>query len=193
VKNESIKIDTPLGEVEFIVSSGNGDLSYSLSTGSLYPVLPDGMAISECHGVLLNVSAVEDIEALLFESKLLQKLYLEYSPESGEGLDAQSWQNENNILMIGTEDQEYLSSRLSLNFSPDNYSIKYDADGLIIQLPRLKKGNIASFHFVVAWNQLPEPQDCSCWYAVDYNHSLLQENLAKISQNHPAEKHYESD
>jgi hypothetical protein len=92
------------------------------------------------------------------------------TPETGECLDAQSWESEDTIVLSGTEDFETLEKRLpdtGLNLTtwppfPD--------DGLHIVLPLLQANQKVSLHYIVASNALPEPKECSCWFAVDINH-----------------------
>ena len=44
---------------------------------------------------------------------------------------------------------------------------------ITIEVEDFKQDKELSLHFVIAWNSLPEPVDCSCWYAVDVPHEKI--------------------
>lgn len=96
------------------------------------------------------------------------------SPESGQYLDAQSWQAGEHIVYIGTEDAEALSARISgLGLTEEDCPVVYHSQGLEIRLQRVPSGCETSLHFVVAVNSWPEPVECSAWFAVDIAHERL--------------------
>ena len=105
------------------------------------------------------------------------------APETGEALDAQSWESGEHIVMIGTEDIDFLSHRLpSLNLSDDRPPTEFLANGFRITLPNLEAMTPISLHFVVASNPLPEPAECSSWFAVDVPHSRISDQSKGITR-----------
>ena len=44
---------------------------------------------------------------------------------------------------------------------------------ITIEIEDLKENKELSLHFIIAWNSLPEPVECSCWYAVDVPHEKI--------------------
>jgi hypothetical protein len=44
---------------------------------------------------------------------------------------------------------------------------------ITMEIEDFKENKELSLHFVIAWNSLPEPTDCSCWYAVDVPHEKI--------------------
>jgi hypothetical protein len=91
--------------------------------------------------------------------------------------DAQEWSNDKHVVMIGTEDSERLCQRLEsevvLSETSDLCFVEYEDAGLVITVAEVPAATALSLHFVVAWNQLPEPEECSCWFAVDVEHQFL--------------------
>jgi hypothetical protein len=141
--------------------------------------------------------AVETSKALYFEvvpELELTDLTIEFvfsdllvvgSPETGEALDAQSWENDGHIVMIGTEDVAFLSRRLpSLNLSEREAPTELLSNGFRITLPKLEPKIPVSLHFIVASNPSPEPVECSTWFAVDVPHARIEEEAKKDHKPH---------
>jgi hypothetical protein len=93
---------------------------------------------------------------------------------SGQWLDAQSWEQDSRLVMVGTEDGEMLAARLpECGFSEDAYPVHYLPDGFDVWTPRVDPGSEVTLHFVVADNPHPEPAVASSWVAADINHKWL--------------------
>jgi len=96
------------------------------------------------------------------------------NPQSGERLEAQSWEQGDNLVMIGTEDFEALVDRLpNHGLTESDYPVRYSSDGIEIMLPQVPAHQRTTLHFVVAVNCLPEPKGCSAWFAVDLPHQQV--------------------
>ena len=95
-------------------------------------------------------------------------------PESGEGLIAQSFENDQIKLTIGTEDEEYLERRAkSQDWLPHRFKsemkanlIEYLYNGIKVTVPKLFQNEQAQLHFIAAWS-FKKDSDASTWYAVD--------------------------
>jgi len=177
-------LQTPIGEIEFAVTHGADELvSESEATFTLVPlkpVLPKGMAVEQASAILVELHPEADRRAVNVAFRWLGSPPGSGSPESGECLDAQSWEANGFIVVVGTEDFEALASRLpGLGFREDAYPVNYRPDGMEIRLPIVPADQLTSVHFVVAVNSIPEPIECSAWFAVDVAHSRL---LAAISE-----------
>ena len=148
------------------------------------PKLPSDLVVDESYCVVWRIKSVKDIrEPIFFSCKLLSNL--EGSPESGEALECQSFENDDFKLSIGTEDQERFIQRaasqnlLPTRFQNDLLDSEYLSDGIKIILPNLLKGEIAQFHFIVSWSSKRNPE-VSTWYAVDQSATKLIEEREMI-------------
>lgn len=174
----SLLVSTPLGDLRFraLVERAQPAARLLLTTIPITPELPSGMAVDGCVGVVLTSSPAA-LYGLRFECSWTGESPTPMSPATGEWLDAQEWSNEKHVVMIGTEDSEKLRPRLGPNVVfgefPDPYFVEYNDSGLVIKIDEVPETTALSLHYVVAWNRLPEPQDCSCWYAVDVEHETL--------------------
>jgi hypothetical protein len=94
------------------------------------------------------------------------------NPQSGERLDAQSWEADSHVVCVGTEDFEALTFRLpNCGLRESSYPVSYHAQGIEVCLPHVRE--VASLHFAVAVNAWPEPVECSAWFAADIDHSRV--------------------
>lgn len=175
---DSLLVSTPLGDLRFRaqVEGSNPAARLVLTTVPITPALPSGMAVDGCVGVVLTSNATA-LHGLTFECAWTGASPTPMSPATGQWLDAQEWSNEKHVVMIGTEDAERLRPRLGPNVVfgefPDPYFVEYKDSGLVIRIDEVPLTAALSLHYVVAWNRLPEPKDCSCWYAVDVGHETL--------------------
>ncbi|HAW27071.1 MAG TPA: hypothetical protein DCY03_02965 [Planctomycetaceae bacterium] len=174
-----LTIDTPLGEINFFVFGVTQAVSIHLDSIPLSPVLPPEMSVSGCIGILLRIHCQEPVDNLIFECRLLEHKFTDHSIDCGEHLYAHSWENDHTILMIGTEDEECLNARLPADQQVYPESVGISEKGVSIELPELAKGSVNTFQMIVAWNDLPEPRESSCWYAVDFKHAELLNEFHK--------------
>ena len=166
-------ISTKIGNLGFKVHASDGDISTaSIVIAEIEPTLPQGMEVEGSIGVLLTLRSSSEIKDLKF-SCAWSNNEAKGDACSGEGLDAWEWESEGQLVVIGTEDGEWLFSRLNLGkLTHDNYPVSMDANRITIELDKYPANKELSLHFVVSSNSLPE-QDCSCWYAVDIAHERV--------------------
>ena len=135
------------------------------------PKLPTGMEVEECIGAIWRVKATSENVQLKFNCTLESNLLA--SPEFGEGLVAQSFENTSSQIYIGTEDEEYLIQRAGKYWLPDHFKNKIFAEliqciptGIQVTFPSLGTNEILQLHFIVAWTSVAN-KPISAWYAVD--------------------------
>lgn len=178
----SISVNTPLGNLNFSAVAENfSDISEFTEVALSRPEvkLPSGMVVEDLVACLLICQPRERLLNLVFQC-IWDTPSLKGAPDSGERLDAQSWENATHIVMVGTEDYEALNERMpELSLREELYPIEYMTDGFRIMIPSVEPGTRLSLHYVIATNRLPEPVDCSCWYAVDINHNVVLSSKVK--------------
>ena len=170
----SLNLETMIGRIRFSAER-SGDCLAKLSVRKVTPLLPDGMSITRARAVLLEA------EPCVHESSLQFNCCIESavtgSPCTGEALEAQEWESKNNLVVIGTEDAEFLNRRLPfLGLAEYENIVRYKPNSMAITLKKVPKGVAISLHFVVAENTYPEPVECSAWFAVDMSHKSLFES-----------------
>jgi hypothetical protein len=165
-------IDTPLGRLQ-VRTIGAGDVAINVIKPEIQ--LPHGMSVSSTVAVLIHISALEPLANVRCEC-VWDDSPVAGDPESGECLDAQSWDSNGYRVTIGTEDFEALGRRLPfLGLTEAEYPVIYSDSGLTIVIPTVPKLTEFSLHFVIAWRSLPDPAEISTWIAVDIPHSRLEE------------------
>jgi hypothetical protein len=174
--SEVTDVDTPLGRLKFYANFITGKVdNITLYQVELEPTLPQGMSVSKSVGVLLRFSVIEEVTEFKFFCDWVGFNGKGYS-NTGEALDAWEWNHENYLVVIGTEDAEWLNMRMPLVlFTSNKYPITMEKNKIKIKLDKLPIGHIYSFHFIVAWNSYPEPYESSCWYAVDVPHKKVEQ------------------
>lgn len=143
------------------------------------PKLPPGLNVDDCMCGLWRINALQDIHDSLTFSCNLQTA-INGSPEPGEGLECQSFENGDFKLSIGTEDQEKLLNRMRLQdwfpirFQSEKNKIRLNCfpSGMRITLPNLLQNERAQIQFIVAWTSTKD-QEVSTWYAVDQSAKKL--------------------
>ena len=171
-------LNTPLGKISFSVLV-DGDAytgtSALVEDFLVSPNLPIDMSVGSCSAVLLKAQFPTTIRELKFICRWEHAV--PYGDRnSGEGLDAQSWDDENHIVMIGTEDADFLGARRpDLKIRVEDEPIEYLTNGFVISLSQIPAHKPISLHYVVATNPIPEPADDSVWFAVDIPHAWLSE------------------
>lgn len=134
------------------------------------PVLPSSMKIDKCFAFIWRIKALENLEINL---QCLLESCLIGSPESGEHLIAQTFENNSINLSIGTEDEEKLELRSKNNdwiphrllSSINSSKLCYLDQGIEARFSLLKEEKI-QVQFIVAW-VLKTNNDLSTWYAVE--------------------------
>ena len=158
----------------------NECLRAELLLGAVDVDLPPGMAVSGCHAAVWRLRARAEISSCRFIAAWTAHLTASGGPDSGEGLAAQSWDDGETTVTLGTADADWLercgpawktfpaswSSLLNVD-DPSNVIIEdYLPDGLALDLPELTAGEGGQIHFVVAWAPTWN-EDSATWYAVD--------------------------
>ncbi len=167
----STLIKTPLGDLEFLVGIENRQpAEVSIKAAPIRPTIPPGMSVLTCYGVVLQVNPSTSIEGLSFTARFQRSPSICHGPATGEGLEAQEWANGEYVLLIGTEDFEYLRARLPGSFLLSDSLVTYTKDSLSILIDKIPPGQPLTLHFVIAWNKVPESAEQSCWFAVDQSH-----------------------
>jgi hypothetical protein len=206
-KSPDPSIETPAGTIRFRTEVGRKEItqrpcdeSCPLANGGrilrwgtdLYEVellicrpmfsLPAGMRTDDCWAGMWRLKASRRVPTSHFNCEWsIIPGYLEGSPESGECLDAQTWQNERMRITIGTQDSDCLYSRakagdhLPIRWATDpilsseklRYQlIDYTERGLTVHTPDLLPGELCQVHFVIAWS-IDDPKEVATWYAAD--------------------------
>ena len=88
------------------------DANIELRTADLPTALGIGMAVDRALAAVLFVDPAESEVDVSFRCTL-ESSGIAGAPDTGERLDCQTWETEEWMLSIGTEDHEALSSRLS--------------------------------------------------------------------------------
>ena len=174
-------VETPIGNLSFSAKADGHPLDASASAfrvGEVQPRLPTGMSVTQSVAVLLSVQPQELLRNVQVTATWETELIGEGSPTSGERLDAQEWHWGGWTVVLGTEDFEALTARLpACDFREDNYPVSYNPTGLLITVPVVPAGSIATLHFIVAVNAFPEPVECSAWFAADVTHDHVLQAL----------------
>lgn len=121
-------VRTGLGELSFRLLDGRrraAITAHSIHIFSIQPTIPTGMSVRACTVALLTLTAKCTEKNMIFSCSWEPPFEVRGGAESGERLDAQSWQNGGTIVFIGTEDYEALSARLpDCGFSENDYPVR---------------------------------------------------------------------
>lgn len=174
LSNTELVLKTIFGELSFSVTSKEGDLSNAkIVSSELEPMIPDGMAVEDSIAVLLRLKSSTEIKHLNFMCTWNDSIG-KGGACTGQGLDAWEWESDNHLILIGTEDEEWLGSRLSPKYISESPVI-IGGNGFEIHIEEYPKGVELTLHYIVSSNSLPEKEECSCWFAVDVSHKRVLE------------------
>lgn len=172
--NTGLQIGTPIGELHFAIEVfGEHQAEPSLEDFAFQPILPLGMSVATCCAVVLHLPGDEADMRVRFTATLVPTVSVDSGAETGQGLEAQSWRSENHVLLLGTEDAEFLEARLPNQMRISDGSFTYGPNSFSMEFARNESSLPIEIHFLTAWNELPEPKECSCWYAVDQSHATV--------------------
>ena len=175
-KTETHHLDTPLGRFYIFATyeaNSQQNCSHNIKVVPFNPTLPSGMSVSGCYSAVLSLISESKISNVCFTARLNTIEPIAAGPETGEALEAQSFSTSRFIALVGTEDLNSLAARLSKNIVLPKDLFTYKLDSFSIQIIEVPAAIKLSLHFIVAWNSLPEPQNCSCWFAVNQLHETL--------------------
>jgi len=165
-------VDTRLGKL-VIRAEGLEGVEHRIDLLEPQVELPPGMSVDGIAAAILSVDAESSTQGFRFRCAW-DRSPASGDPESGECLDAQSWDRDGHRVSIGTEDFDALCHRLpQIGFTESCYPVSYADDGLTIRVPAIPDLASISLHFIIAWRSLPDPKDCSTWFAVDIPHAKL--------------------
>lgn len=165
-------VDTPLGKL-VIRTEGLEGVEHRIELLEPQVELPPRMSVDGIAAAILSVDAGAFAQGFCFRCTW-ERSPTSGDPESGECLDAQSWDRDGHRVSIGTEDFDALCHRLpQFGFTESCYPVSYADDGLTIHVPAIPDLASISLHFIIAWRSLPDPRDCSTWFAVDIPHAKL--------------------
>lgn len=175
-QTEVHSIVTPIGVLEFLASVQHGDLhNAQIKTCRIEPILPEGMSVEGCIAVLFEFKTLISCQKFIFRCKwrgLKEKGY----ECTGEALDAWEWEKDGKLVIVGTEDNECLSQRVSfidLASTVESYPIAMQDNCIEVRVGHIPSDKKLSLHYIVAWNSLPEVTESSCWFAVDVPHEQV--------------------
>ena len=153
---------------------------FRLARAPLTPQLPPGMSVDLAVSLVGTIRSVHALHNFRFALQFANSVP-PGSPETGEALDAQSFDIAESRVMIGTEDGEAIASRLEwFHLSDKTYPIGYLANGFELAFNYIPPHAILDFHFIIAYNAKAS-DDSSEWFAVDVPHGLvLQSKLSLI-------------
>jgi hypothetical protein len=172
--NTETYVQTPIGTLKFYSTAIGGLVEQiTILQCDVGKSLPEGMRVPSTIAVLLQFTVIEPITEFSFYC-VWENLTITGYGNSGEGLEAWEWENENHVVMIGTEDPEYLHCRIpSVPAEPIDWPMTMEANKIRICLKELPISDY-SLHYVVAWNELPEPEGSYCWLNLDLPHKLVR-------------------
>jgi hypothetical protein len=176
-----LNIETPLGKIGFSFTVNgsfysDSDNSYTMLKETYNPQFPEGMSVQKCIVVALYINASKDFQDMSFFCEWVGSHPVEFGTETGEGLEAQAWEDKKHTVMIGTEDDEFAlkSFPKGIALSSKSDFVEYSSKGMRINLKEIPANSELCLHFIVSWNKLPEPEDSSCWYAVHKDSSVIK-------------------
>lgn len=125
-----------------------------------------------CRAVVLRVPESPSIRSLQFRMRC--NTVAQGTPCTGECLEAQEWQSDTRLLVVGTEDAAALNGRLPfLQLGDFDQIVQYDFESMEIQLASIPPHRQVTLHFIIAENPYPEAAADSAWFAVDIPHREL--------------------
>ena len=215
----ALEIVTPLGTVTscatvdgFTLTSRNSTHFYSLESGGLAArwELSNGVAelimaqpslipqyreqITDCWAVLWRFKVLSPIEKLVFKSVWLEKYdwHKGMAPNSGQWLDARTWDDGEFEVSLATEGDDALFARSKANkWLPLRYMqesedyeflalVRYLEEGMVVDFGKVSVNETFQAHFAVAWAPYNE-NSVGTWLAVDLNAAeIIEGALAHI-------------
>jgi len=174
---KSISFDTALGRFDFSASvqPAVSSAKTRVNLEERYPDLdlPHEMSVERCRAVVLSVVPSSPLLSLRFECHF--RGHLHGSRCSGEGLDAFEWGDDSHLVVVGTEDSDFLISRMPFLDGLDEWVGDFSNNTMTITLENIDTGGKElTLHFILAENPEPEPVDASAWFAVDCPHARLR-------------------
>lgn len=157
------------------VSSPESTRWLNINRVACSPLLPEGVEVDSVDGYVVELQSPQAIHNFSFDL-VVPNCRGKGSVETGEHLDAQSWQLGDGLLMIGTEDSDAFRSRISWLAAAETLElVEFLPNGFRASLDYIPPGMRIGFHFVLAYNRV-ESQNDSEWFAVDIPHGKLRDS-----------------
>ena len=175
--SKEVLLNTPLGHLSFKAKCKIGKLDDAkITIHNWQPSIPKGMSVEGCKVILFKHTPSEPLKNLVFSCEWVNLNITGYGA-SGEALDSWEWESNKETVLVGTEDSEWLNSRLKIEkeYLPEDYPITMENNKISIRIDEYTKNEELTLHYVVAWNSLPEPKENSCWFAVNVPHRKIIE------------------
>ncbi len=143
--------------------------------------LVEAMRVDDCWAGLWRVAALRYLASCTFVAEWDgSQRPLDGGSATGQGLDAQTWDDGILAISLGTQDGERLferalrgdglptsgAARLGTSEADRLALVEHRHMGFRIPLPSLEKGELCQIHFVAAWSQFSADDD-STWFAVN--------------------------
>jgi hypothetical protein len=169
-----LDVETPIGILQFYADAAEGDVgNVNLTYCEIEPNIPKGMSVDGCKAVLLRCIPNTSIKNFNFSCSWKELRETGYG-NSGECLDAWEWELNGILVMVGTEDDECLGSRVKLKESTTSYyPITMNDNSIKVHIYEFPEGKELTLHYIISWNSIPEKVESSCWYAVDIPHDRV--------------------
>lgn len=154
------------------------DFHIELLKVNINPSLPPGMKVDCCLAFLWRFKTLSKKAHPKFSCRLkFIEGNLEGEPESGEGVIAQSWDNNVARITIATEDEEFLKFRaqggksLPVRLAANNLIVpdlvEYLEDGIQVSLPPFEANEEGQIQFIISWVKGVKKNNISTWFAVE--------------------------
>ncbi|MDG5472238.1 hypothetical protein P6709_10780 [Jeotgalibacillus sp. ET6] len=142
-----------------------------------------------------RLKAHEDGRTFRFKTGLVPNpsLHIHTGPGGGEHFEALTMHDDKWHLSLGTEDEEKLLYResvqdfLPLSLHDRSFKPPFQSYGLVgmekdlcfdVELPAIRKQEIAQIHFAVSWKRLEDVwNDISTWVSVDLNAKVVLKQI----------------
>jgi hypothetical protein len=178
--------ETPVFDLELLVGNFNASV-------------PEGYPEAEAWTMIWRLHSKAIIKDLSFVALFEPNTHigmLERDPNSGEGLEAMSWNTDSIEQSLGTEDADFLFRRAQshdwmpnrlasvwasiLEGESSEFAIEYLSNGLRIAIPPLFAGDKIQIHFNVAWApiiKIGKEDSITSWLVVDTPYTFALSNL----------------
>jgi hypothetical protein len=137
--------------------------------------IPAHMQIEKAAAAVWRLRANNDLMGCVFQAEMSPQGDIGW-PNSGERLEAMTWENGEWKLTLGTEDGTVLVHRARVqDMMPDRFRaedeisqlqiVRYLPNGIAVPIPELRKGELCQVHFTAAWKRSREEGDEAAWFA----------------------------
>ncbi|MDW2879738.1 MULTISPECIES: hypothetical protein [Bacillaceae] len=139
--------------------------------------IPSHMKIEKAAAAVWRLRACHNLRDCIFQAEM-EPIGSAGWPDSGERLEAMTWEYGEWKLTLGTEDGAALVQRSRIkDMMPDSFYaedeisqiqiVRYLPNAIAVPIPEIRKGELCQVHFVAAWSRPKEDGDASAWFAVD--------------------------